>query len=148
MFTTLKIWFTFLLRFSWPSIYVVILFFCISHSCILPQVETMLKRIVSLNLMQGSLSNFSISILKINSQLKVKLNTNSEGDGEKVHTNLYNWGFFGAYKKKQCACAALLTPWTKNWKLWECSLSFCNNNFFLQFSIFLETIPRILFVRQ
>ena len=49
--------------------------------------------------MQGSLSNFSISILKINSQLKVKLNTNSEGDGEKVHTNLYTWGFFGAYKK-------------------------------------------------
>ena len=49
--------------------------------------------------MQGSLSNFSISILKINSQLKVKLITNSEGDGEKVHTNLYIWGFFGAYKK-------------------------------------------------
>ena len=118
MFTTLKIWFTFLLRFSWPSIYVVILFFCISHSCILSQVETMLKRIVSLNLMQGSLSNFSISILKINSQLKVKLNTNSEGDGEKVHTNLHTSGFFGTCRKYWCACAALLITWKNNWKLY------------------------------
>ena len=49
--------------------------------------------------MQGSLSDFSISTSKINSQLKVTLNTNSKGDGEKVHTNLYTWGFFGTNQK-------------------------------------------------
>ena len=37
-----------------------------------------LKWIVSLNLMQGSLSNFSVSILKINSKLKATLNTKSD----------------------------------------------------------------------
>ena len=37
-----------------------------------------LKWIVSLNLMQSSLSNFSVSILKINSKLKATLNTKSD----------------------------------------------------------------------
>ena len=162
MFTTLKIWFTFLLRFSWPSIYVVILFFCVSHSCLLPQVETTLKWTVSLNLMQGSLSDFSISTSKINSQLKVTLNTNSKGDGEKVHTNLYTWGFFGTNQKNWCACAALLTTWRKNWKLYlsiyliqlfshtstRQGLIVPGITSFLPFSTFLETIPSILFVPQ
>ena len=112
----------------------------------------------------GYLEQFFFSISKINSQLKVKLNTNSEGDGEKVHTNLHTSGFFGTCRKYWCACAALLITWKNNWKLYLSiylfnsvvksyvyktrTYSFWNNNFFLQFSIFLETIPCNLFVPQ
>ena len=49
--------------------------------------------------MQGSLSDFSISTSKINSQLKVTLNTNSKGDGEKVHTNFTLEDFLAQTKK-------------------------------------------------
>ena len=96
----------------------------------------------------GQLEQFFFSISKINSQLKVKLNTNSEGDGEKVHTNLYTWGVFGAYKKNGVRVLRCLHHEQKIGSFENAVSVSAITIFFLQFSIFLGTIPRILFVRQ
>ena len=129
MFTTLKIWyiFTFLLRFSWPSIYIIIIFFSISFWGILPHVETTLKWIVSLNLMQGSLSHFSIFILKINSRLKPTLCTKCDSRWGETCTRMCRLENFLANTKKNGMCVLRFLHHKQKCNIWECSLSFCNN---------------------